>query len=715
MWELESLAFALGVVVMLVVLVVGGATAWILAYRRVKLDAQSARQRLGRVQDRIDEKKAGQNVVLRGRLEYEGNPCQRYEDGAQAVSASVALAAKRFGPAANDLESMPDCRAQRALLVTSQDRVRLVGRLPLLAGPHEWWPGRPLKQIDPTVVDRLGPEAVGLMKKRSNAYPVFRSAPPGTELLVAGVLEANDEKHEASEPIPWQLQPKDGDLLTAVGATTPKFRVAAVRLISRPLAILALLGLAVSYFAIVTLNSDDVERCRKAVECQADGRCSLVFGWGLDRICAVGSDSDCRQSELCKKQGLCSEKQGQCLALANRGCVESLNCKRHGECNAKDDRCVAATDEQCQEATTCRETGRCRARHGQCVAATSGDCRASVACQKHGACSAMGGRCVARASEKDCRNDAVCLSLGKCTFKDGQCVAVADKECRSARICKSQGKCHATDGRCVAQANKDCKQSDICRLAGACTAIGGECVPASNDACRHKEGCWRFGRCTFKDGQCVVGSDDDCRWSGWCAEFTHCKFRDGECVKTGDCRHSPACTVHGCCRKGRDRCVAISNDDCSLAEVCKRYKQCKALSGRCVLSCEESHFCRYFGRCTEKGRDCVVGSHADCERTDACPKAGACSRIDDKRCGRRTDEDCRRSELCDKHGLCSFDNGDCVLGSDEGCQRRLECRDKGACTFKKGICIAASDADCQRSLLCENRGWCRAKDGKCVN
>jgi hypothetical protein len=68
----------------------------------------------------------------------------------------------------------------------------------------------------------------------------------------------------------------------------------------------------------------------------------------------------------------------------------------------------------------CTMRGVCTAKEGDCVAASDDDCRKGQECPNHGACSARGGHCVA-ASDADCEKSSVCARLKACKARDGRC------------------------------------------------------------------------------------------------------------------------------------------------------------------------------------------------------------------------------------------------------------------------------------------------------
>jgi hypothetical protein len=70
-----------------------------------------------------------------------------------------------------------------------------------------------------------------------------------------------------------------------------------------------------------------------------------------------------------------------------------LACSMRGVCTAKEGDCVAASDDDCRKGRECPEQGNCSARGGRCVAASDDDCKGSSVCARLKACKAREGRC----------------------------------------------------------------------------------------------------------------------------------------------------------------------------------------------------------------------------------------------------------------------------------------------------------------------------------
>jgi cell division septation protein DedD len=68
--------------------------------------------------------------------------------------------------------------------------------------------------------------------------------------------------------------------------------------------------------------------CESTPACTASGSCTVT----PKNTCTVGSDADCRQSEVCQNEGLCTAVAGMCRAGSTGDCQASKRCQTHGYC-----------------------------------------------------------------------------------------------------------------------------------------------------------------------------------------------------------------------------------------------------------------------------------------------------------------------------------------------------------------------------------------------
>ncbi len=152
--------------------------------------------------------------------------------------------------------------------------------------------------------------------------------------------------------------------------------------------------------------------------CKAVGKCTR-----RDGKCVADSDDDCRRSVGCSTNGYCSRRGDKCVALSDADCLQA--CKLYGTCMAKNDRCLvpATSSDICREPlgdigrNICQQSGMCTARDGVCMAGSDSDCRQSRECKMAGLCSARDGECFA-SSEEDCQNSKNCQDEGMCTLSE---------------------------------------------------------------------------------------------------------------------------------------------------------------------------------------------------------------------------------------------------------------------------------------------------------
>jgi cell division septation protein DedD len=75
--------------------------------------------------------------------------------------------------------------------------------------------------------------------------------------------------------------------------------------------------------------------CKSTPACAASGSCTVT----PKNTCTVGSDADCRQSEDCQNDGLCTAVSGMCRAGSTADCQASKGCQTHGYCEWSNGSC----------------------------------------------------------------------------------------------------------------------------------------------------------------------------------------------------------------------------------------------------------------------------------------------------------------------------------------------------------------------------------------
>lgn len=70
--------------------------------------------------------------------------------------------------------------------------------------------------------------------------------------------------------------------------------------------------------------------CKKSPACVEEGDCSFnTLGGGF---CEPRSDADCKASQICKRVGECTLKDGVCLVTSDADCEQSEACKLGKRC-----------------------------------------------------------------------------------------------------------------------------------------------------------------------------------------------------------------------------------------------------------------------------------------------------------------------------------------------------------------------------------------------
>jgi hypothetical protein len=274
----------------------------------------------------------------------------------------------------------------------------------------------------------------------------------------------------------------------------------------------------------------DSSDCAQSEACTLEGRCHYAPDASKE-FCVALTDLDCRQSQGCKDQGLCSvNERGSCR-------IEPTGCQRHDGCIERGE-CVYPTAQRCDEGPVecddaCRMEGACTLQDGICVATSDADCEASHFCSNGGQCVLFEDRCVTR--DDSCVGSFWCENNGTCTpvRADGETgdwcydgVGVCDTQCWA------RGACAFIDGHCQTDDVADCLDSVECVVAGRCSYLNGICYVGSDD-CEDSMACAAFGRCTNHAGTCVDTSLPRENWfdhgGAYCTALAAC-WDEGACL-----------------------------------------------------------------------------------------------------------------------------------------------------------------------------------------
>ncbi len=137
-----------------------------------------------------------------------------------------------------------------------------------------------------------------------------------------------------------------------------------------------------------TASSD--EECHRSQQCKERGLCIARNG-----RCIAITQKDCQDRPACPKQGLCSlnPRSFVCEAATDRDCKTSELCTKRAQCQAEEGRCMLPLS-FCRESEGCKKQGLCSRKGSDCLALTSNDCADSEACRLEGKCEAFQGQCV---------------------------------------------------------------------------------------------------------------------------------------------------------------------------------------------------------------------------------------------------------------------------------------------------------------------------------
>lgn len=97
--------------------------------------------------------------------------------------------------------------------------------------------------------------------------------------------------------------------------------------------------------------------CLKATKCETEGLCAAADGSG----CRPGSQADCAKSTSCKYAGACAvAASGQsCELPEGASCKGVPACLEEGWCTAQLGKCAIGSDSDCAQSQACKKEGRC--------------------------------------------------------------------------------------------------------------------------------------------------------------------------------------------------------------------------------------------------------------------------------------------------------------------------------------------------------------------
>jgi hypothetical protein len=259
--------------------------------------------------------------------------------------------------------------------------------------------------------------------------------------------------------------------------------------------------------------------------------------------------------------------------------------------------------------------------------------------------------------------------------------------------------------------------SEKCEKDGKCsitTEFAGEwfyrCYVGDQESCAQSTGCLEGGKCHYEPSiardKCLALTHQDCLESPKCKNEGRCTLMQGRCgISDAGCTRSDVCRKDGKCHlKVRD--VPLEG----IRNAYTRKQTCVAKDVPddqwCKKACESS------GACVRRGNECVATEREHCENSFACTRHGLCSVGESGACVAESDEDCAQSRYCDKYGKCVVaERGTWCIDSNDVCSG--SCEHSGACTPYKGVCKATRDSDCAASEICRLDGRCAVHNGRC--
>jgi len=102
--------------------------------------------------------------------------------------------------------------------------------------------------------------------------------------------------------------------------------------------LIAVVGVVLGILAsqdMETQRQQAITDCASTPACQAYGSCTVT----VDNTCTAASNADCRQSEVCQNDGLCTAVAGMCRAGSKVDCQVSTGCQTHGYCEWSNGAC----------------------------------------------------------------------------------------------------------------------------------------------------------------------------------------------------------------------------------------------------------------------------------------------------------------------------------------------------------------------------------------
>jgi hypothetical protein len=229
--------------------------AYALAAGERRAGARRRREELGAAQGRVEAGRAGERVVLEGRLDVIESACARFEDGREAAVATVESTGIRAVPGGTriDLPSsgMPgvshSVRGGVLVLTVGPEHVIVNGPASVIVGSDETDPGAPFAALAASVRERIAgvagaaslpdaepaslpegaafdPEA--LKGRPVHAAPLFRSVRSGARVWAAGVLSRQSDGERAGyrERARWALTGTAADPVQIAFDGAPRHR-----------------------------------------------------------------------------------------------------------------------------------------------------------------------------------------------------------------------------------------------------------------------------------------------------------------------------------------------------------------------------------------------------------------------------------------------------------------------------------------------------------
>lgn len=145
----------------------------------------------------------------------------------------------------------------------------------------------------------------------------------------------------------------------------------------------------------VACSGKDDDCCDREV-CRLQGMCSKRG----DGVCVAKTDAQCRASLDCAVAGLCVQFADRCIAKTPENCKGSWGCREHARCSTRGgEKCDVGSDTDCKNSELCSKEGKCVLSStsydsGECVANSDDDCQRSKACSDESRCRHERGACI---------------------------------------------------------------------------------------------------------------------------------------------------------------------------------------------------------------------------------------------------------------------------------------------------------------------------------